>query len=218
MNAAQAKPKAIVYIDGFNLYQRLVKNTPYKWLNVSTLCDDLLKEYEIREVHYYTARVSAQPHDLEQPMRQEIYFRALCTDSRVQLHFGKFISRYRFFPVYPWEYDSQGKPIKTKVFWAQEKGSDVSLASQIVFDALRNKADAYFILTNDSDQAAPLRLLIENVNADFGILVPEEKPTMELLQLPLKVKRKVRKSILKKNQFPDDLEDCVGKFHKPKGW
>ena len=31
-----------IYIDGFNLYYGAVKDTPYKWLNLDTLCRLLL--------------------------------------------------------------------------------------------------------------------------------------------------------------------------------
>ncbi len=31
--------RTFVYVDGFNLYYRAVKDTPYKWLNIKRLCD-----------------------------------------------------------------------------------------------------------------------------------------------------------------------------------
>ncbi len=32
------RPCAIVYIDGFNFYRRVVDKTPYKWLDLELMC------------------------------------------------------------------------------------------------------------------------------------------------------------------------------------
>jgi len=45
-----------VYIDGFNLYYRAVRGTPYKWLDVKRVCENLLDpKHRIVAVNYYTA-------------------------------------------------------------------------------------------------------------------------------------------------------------------
>lgn len=36
-----------VYIDGFNLYYRALKGTPYKWLDLERLCGLLLPKDDI---------------------------------------------------------------------------------------------------------------------------------------------------------------------------
>ena len=36
--------RAIVYIDGFNLYYGALKRTPYKWLDVGSLCALMLPQ------------------------------------------------------------------------------------------------------------------------------------------------------------------------------
>lgn len=68
-----------VYIDGFNLYYRAVKNTPYKWLNLRKMCELILPDRSIEKIKYFTANVSARKNDPDQPTRQQIYFRALKT-------------------------------------------------------------------------------------------------------------------------------------------
>lgn len=53
--------RTIVYIDGFNLYYRALKGTPFKWLNLQSLCESVLpKHLKIDQVNYYTARVSGR--------------------------------------------------------------------------------------------------------------------------------------------------------------
>jgi hypothetical protein len=49
--------KVNVYIDGFNLYYGALKGTPYKWLDLSRLCQTLLPSDTIHEIKYFTARV-----------------------------------------------------------------------------------------------------------------------------------------------------------------
>lgn len=36
--------RAIVYIDGFNLYYRALRNSRFKWLNIAALSDAVMPE------------------------------------------------------------------------------------------------------------------------------------------------------------------------------
>jgi hypothetical protein len=47
-------------VDGFNLYYRAVKRTPYKWLDVDALSRYLLPKASIERINYYTARVTGR--------------------------------------------------------------------------------------------------------------------------------------------------------------
>ena len=82
---------ANVYIDGFNLYYGCLKGTPYKWLDLDALCRRLLPKHEIQRIRYFTALVSARPGDPQQPIRQEIYLRALRTIPHLSIHLGRFL-------------------------------------------------------------------------------------------------------------------------------
>ncbi len=53
-------PGTNVYIDGFNLYYGAVKNTPYRWLNLSALCRHMLPNDQIQSIKYFTAKVSGR--------------------------------------------------------------------------------------------------------------------------------------------------------------
>lgn len=51
--------RTYVYIDGFNLYYRAVKNTPYKWLDLKKLCMHLINpKHNIIKIKYFTAKIS----------------------------------------------------------------------------------------------------------------------------------------------------------------
>ena len=67
-----------VYVDGFNLYYGCLKGTPYKWLDLGTLCQALLPPNKIQRIRYFTAKISAQA-DPQGPVRQSTYLRALQT-------------------------------------------------------------------------------------------------------------------------------------------
>lgn len=85
--------KTFIYVDGFNLYYRALKHTTFKWLDVDSLCRMLLPKASIERINYYTARVTARPHDPDQPSRQNIYWRALSTIPHLTIIEGAFLSK-----------------------------------------------------------------------------------------------------------------------------
>lgn len=195
-----------------------MKGTPYKWLNVASMCDSLLPEFEVVQVKYFTAKVKQTPHDLSKNTRQQIYFRALRTDSRIELVYGAFESRVRQYPEHPWRYEDDGKVALHKVRFMQEKGSDVNLAAHMLTDAFNRQADAYIVITNDSDQETPLRLLVQQQLGLVGLLAPDKAPVQALMNLKLDLYKHIRLGALESNQFPNELVDEVGVFSKPKSW
>jgi hypothetical protein len=74
--------RTIIYVDGFNLYFRLLVNRPAaKWLNIKTLSERLLDPANVvTGVKYYTARVSGRI-DPTAPGRQQIYLDAVANRS-----------------------------------------------------------------------------------------------------------------------------------------
>lgn len=155
MNVGISKPSVIVYIDGFNFYRRVVEKTPYKWLDLDLMCQTLLHGFEVVAIKYFTANVKATQHNPSQGIRQQIYFRALRTDPKIEIHFGQFVSTPKNYPASPWAYDDGGRPVMRRINFTQEKGSDVNLAAHLIFDVLNNGAEAFVVLSNDSDQVGP---------------------------------------------------------------
>lgn len=89
-----------VYIDGFNLYYA-IKNTPYKWLDIKQLAENILPsklDASIDKVKYFTARVSGST-DRGSPRRQQLYFNALKTVPQVEIYTGHFLSKTVWRPV-----------------------------------------------------------------------------------------------------------------------
>ena len=55
---AKQHPRTYIYIDGFNLYYRSLKGTPYKWLDIESMCQQLLSDnVDIKAIKYFTARI-----------------------------------------------------------------------------------------------------------------------------------------------------------------
>lgn len=212
------KPTAIVYVDGFNLYRRALKGTPYKWLDLLALSSELLYEYDVILVRYFTAHISPMPNDLSQGQRQQVYLRALNVNHKIKIHLGKFRSDARLMPLHPWEFEADGRPKTVKVKKTEEKGSDVNLATYFLVDIFTKKADLFVILTNDSDLAEPLRLAKDQLGQTVGLIFPIDTPSLELLKVDPQIIRQIREGALIVAQLPEVLYDSHGKITKPKSW
>ena len=87
--------KCTVYVDGFNLYNRCLKNRPHaKWLNL----EKLAKHYTCKDVtevkvRYFAARLINSKFDKSIAQRQSAYLRALKTIKGLSLHMGQFKKR-----------------------------------------------------------------------------------------------------------------------------
>jgi len=205
--------KTFIYVDGFNLYYRAVKGTPYKWLDVDSLCQKLLPKAQILRINYYTARVTARPHDPDQPTRQNIYFRALKTISHLEIIEGAFLSKPTTLPL-------EADPTKfARVIKTEEKGSDVNLAAHLVNDGHLKRYEQAVVITNDSDLAEPIRIVRDELKLPIGILFPSKylNPQLKNVSTP-NFTKPIREGVLKTSQFPKVLKDNVGTFHKPPTW
>lgn len=146
--------KTNVYIDGFNLYYGSLKGTPYKWLDIGKLCRELLPMHTIQTIKFFTARVSARPHDPQLQVRQQIYFRALKIIPNVTIVYGHFSTHS--VPMI------LSGIVPTQRVWVdktEEKGSDVNLATHLLHDGFRGMFEAAVLITNDSDLTEPVRVV-----------------------------------------------------------
>lgn len=165
--------RTIAYIDGFNLYYRAVKGTPYKWLNLKMACQQLLKpEHKIVAIKYYTAPVSGK-RDPDQPVRQQTFLRALrATIPELVVYQGHFLTHEVSAPL---ARPAPGQPPLVRVLKTEEKGSDVNLAVHLVNDAWLDAYDCAVILSNDSDLAEAMRLVrLHHPKKKIGLIFPRQ--------------------------------------------
>ena len=204
--------KTYVYIDGFNLYYGCLKRTPYKWLNVAALSQSLLPTDTIESIKYFTARVSARPHNPSAPIDQQVYLRALRTIPNLEIVFGHFLTHSVSMML-----TGVTPPQRVWVDKTEEKGSDVNLAAHLVRDAFQKRFELAVLLTNDSDLAEAVRIVTKELGMPVGILNPHQYHSATLKSLATFVKR-VRQSHLIASQFPPTLTDHKGTFSKPSSW
>ena len=70
--------RTFVYVDGLNLYYGARKGTPFRWLDLVALLENVLQpHHDILKVKYFTARVSGTSADQSKPQCQDVYLRAL---------------------------------------------------------------------------------------------------------------------------------------------
>jgi uncharacterized LabA/DUF88 family protein len=207
--------KTNVYVDGFNLYYGALKHSPYKWLNLLELCRNLLPKNDIHQIKYFTALVSARPHDPDQPVRQQTYWRALRTIPNLSIIEGSFLSHRVLMPLA--DQQQSGRRERVWVMKTEEKGSDVNLATHLVHDAHKGDFDVAVMLTNDSDLLEPMRIVRQDLGLPVGIINPHEKPSFQLQSLASFIKP-VRTWALKGSLFPQTMRDEAGEFYKPSRW
>jgi uncharacterized LabA/DUF88 family protein len=196
------------------LYYGALKKTPYKWLNLDLMCRKLLPRNSVESIKYFTARVSARPHDQDQPIRQQTYLRALATLPNIHIIYGHFLTHEISMPVAGC---SPHKQQYVKVIKTEEKGSDVNLAAHLVNDGHKGLYEAAVLITNDSDLQEPVRIVRHELGLVVGIINPYQRASRALVQHASFVKT-IRKGLLAATQFPDTLHDAHGTFTKPKGW
>lgn len=206
--------RTYVYIDGFNLYYGAVRRTPYKWLNLSTLCHLLLPGYQIERIKYFTAHVQARPDDPDQSTRQQTYLRALRTLPNLDIILGHFLTNeVAMRLVQP---PAVGSAF-VRVIKTEEKGSDVNLAAHLLHDGHLGRYEAAVLLTNDADLLEPVRMVRHDLGLPVGIINPHPRPSRVLVQQASFV-RQIRRGVLAASQFPPTLTDAIGPFHKPSQW
>ena len=169
--------KTIVYIDGFNLYYGCLKNSPYKWLNLLELSKLLLSKHNIVKLKYFTAKVSPTAHNANCHKRQYTYIRALQSLRCCEIYYGFYLSNIKKAPIAKPEKD--GKKF-IDIINTEEKGSDVNLATHLLLDGFKNKYDSAVVISNDSDFAACIQVVKEDLKKAVGVISPHKKPAKAL--------------------------------------
>ncbi|REJ06304.1 NYN domain-containing protein [Microbacterium bovistercoris] len=215
------RPTAIVYVDGFNLYKGQLESKPEnKWVNLVGLFDDVLNKYDVAHVHYFTARIKGRmtPQDPQAPDRQDTYIRALRTLARITVHDDSLFTVHHGNAR---EYvDGKERPPLTyhHVYKVQEKGSDVKLATQLLMDAMDRLADAYVVVSSDSDLAHPMRVAIERFGARVGVIYPRDAQTRLFTTSGIAFSLYLRPNLVARNQLPDIVHTAKRPVRRPGVW
>ncbi len=208
--------KTNVYVDGFNLYYRALRHTPFKWLDLRKLAGTLFPQDSIDHVCYFTALLDARPDDPGQPRRQLVYLRALATLPGVQVYYGTFRSRVKRRPLAA---HVAGLPATVQIRDSEEKGSDVNLVTRLLVDGFNRMYEQAVVISNDADFASAIRYVREGLGLHVTVVNPDyDNWTHKDLKDAATYVKRLWKSHLRRSQFPSTLTDMHGTFKKPLSW
>jgi len=205
-----------IYIDGFNLYFRALKDTPFRWLNLRQLAELLFPGDIIQSIFYFTALINARPDNPGQQARQLTYLRAVQTLPGFEIHYGAFRSSIKTRPL---AHPIPGLPRYVEILDSEEKGTDVNLATRLLVDGFGGVYQHAVVITNDADLAGPVKYVRDGLGLKVSIVNPDtgKSPHQELKDAATYIKR-LRKSHLRRSQFPPALHDAQGAITKPAAW
>ena len=205
-----------IYIDGFNLYFRALRGTPFKWLDLRRFGQVLFPDDEINRVSYFTARIKARPRNPNQPQRQQVYLRALATLPNVEIHYGTYRDRTKTRPLAD---PIPGMPNFVKVLDSEEKGSDVNLATRLLVDGFEQDFEQAVIVSNDSDLASPIKYVRDQLQLEAVVVNPDgNNVTHKDLVGSASYTKRLRPRHLRSSQLPPTLDDQHGTISKPPSW
>ncbi|MEY2448089.1 MAG: hypothetical protein QOH79_1565 [Acidimicrobiaceae bacterium] len=232
-----------VYIDGLNFYYGAVKRTPHKWVDFERLVRRLLPQDQIGLIRYFTANVKPRFPGDRSHERQAAYLRAIDANPLVEITRGYFRSDVKWRALAHPKHSSRdlfkpellpdfalrwmlGDAVRrrtdpatvARVVVPEEKGSDVNLATYLMYDALVNAScTKAVVITNDSDLVEPIKLSAAKI--PVGIVNPHQGPTSSLLRAVASFEIPYRRKMAAQCQLPDPVIGKNGKaIHKPKEW
>jgi hypothetical protein len=206
------------YIDGFNLYYLALKGTLRKWLDLYQFCQDLAPAHQVNRIRYFTTLVKARKGNLQQPIRQKMYLRALATIPVLTIHYGQFRDRQIFRPLVT---PIPGYPRTVEIWNTEEKGTDVNLASYLLMDGVDGDYEQAIVISNDADLALPIGMVRDKLKFPIGIVNPnldQKAHTPKELSDAATFVRRLRPNTLRNCQFPSQLQDSTGVISKPTSW
>jgi hypothetical protein len=118
-------------------------------------------------------------------------------------------------------------PNTIEIYKTEEKGSDVNLGAHLLMDGFLGRYDAAIVITGDSDLVTPIRMAREQLGKPVGVLNPQrlsgskcrpERKSAGLQKAASFYKNGITWNQLLKAQFPNQLSDSHGNFHKPTSW
>lgn len=211
--------RTAVYVDGFNLYYRALKNTPYKWLDLLALSKQMVgPRNEITLIRYFTARVKPNASKPDQHVHQDAYLRAIQAHIPcLTIHEGQFYRSTVRMPLANWRPDAGG-PRTVEVIKTEEKGSDVNLAVHLVNDACESVFDVALVISNDSDLAEAIRV-VRSKGLPVGVVNPMADPARRMnyeLYSTASFRRRIEAKHLRAAQLPATFPELS--VAKPSDW
>lgn len=207
------RKRTIVYVDGFNLYYGLLKKTKWRWLDLARFADALAgEEMEVINIRYFTARIKPQDNHDRGPNSQKYYLDALLgSDPRIVIEEGFYLFSKKTMK------NANPPPPYVSVIKSEEKGTDVNIACAMLCDAFRHTADAFVLISGDSDLATPVKL-INDMGMNIKVANPQPRGC-KALQSVASTYISIWRDFPRRFQLPDVCHDRTGRvIRKPAHW
>ena len=156
-----------LYIYGFNLYYRPLKDGPFRWLGLRMLAENLFPQDAINRVCYFTLLLDAWP---DNPLRSLVYLRTLVTLPGLEIHYGQFRSGVKRRSLAE---PAPGLPGSMLFRDSEVKGSDVNLATHLLVDGFNGEYEQSVVLFNDADFAGTMRYVKDKSGLRFTLVNPD---------------------------------------------
>ena len=196
MNENKAvKRKAIVYIDGFNLYFALKEKNWHSlmWLDLVKLSRRLLRtDQELTRVKYFTARIRNDP---PKERRQKAFLDALATLDGLEIYEGA----YQHNRVTCFECGREWPDSK-------EKQTDVSIATHMLVDShTPGLMDDIILVTADSDQC-PAMKAVRKLGKHVLIVLPPGRIDYLEVQKEADSRLELTKRMFRESLLPEEVQ------------
>jgi uncharacterized LabA/DUF88 family protein len=225
-------------VDGFNLYhsirdaEKLVPARPQRWLDLSSLCRSYLHHFgrsaTLQGIHYFSAlakHLAASNHDIE--ARHTAYIDGI-RSTGVQVTLGSFKARDKYIPlrfcrfrIGRWKRPVRLPIPRCSVIYtrAEEKETDVAIASRMFELLHRQEADAIVLISGDTDLLPAIRTARSLFPAArIVVMFPFNRHNAELKRA-VTHSFKIARDQYAKHQMPDPIVLPNGHvIHKPAKW
>lgn len=226
--------KTICYVDGYNLYFGCLKHTPYKWLDLFKLFNQILNaqdpSFEVVGIKYFTSpiitKLATQGQLAQQS--QQAYHRALETlyPEVVTIINGYYSMDKAHAVVYKSPPD---KTDRVDVWKLEEKQTDVAMALTAYRDAQKGNAEQLVFVSNDTDLEPALKAVRDDFGAQIriGVVLPIRELPQGSVRRPgnnrLSVLADWTRSVIKNHelassQFPVTIPTRKKPIRKPVYW
>lgn len=135
-------------------------------------------------------------------------------------------------PQYPLAYTNYPRfdkpPQRVQVQRTEEKGSDVNLATLLLYDCFINDFDEAVVISNDSDLALPIEIVTTELRKNVMVINPNTTEKVkkykncrisgDLKRVATSCIHSINTKILADSQFSLTLIDSKGTFSKPTTW
>lgn len=205
-----AARRTVVYIDGFNFYYGVLKNTPFKWLDLQRFFTLLRPHDQIQAIKFFTSLVNGG----SRLARQRALLKALqiCAP-RVAVIYGRFKMKQVPCP------NCSGSGLKIP----EEKRTDVNIGIHMLDDAYGGNCDHEILVSGDSDLVPAIKMVRQRFpNIKTTVYVPartKQRGVAAELRGAAHDAKSLPLTLLPKTQLPARIPDGSGGFiEKPIAW